>query len=102
MSLSEGVQAAANAAFPIQLGIDYRTDPGVNNNEIMDYGSVMSAAQQHQVGWLWWEWYNPYNNLENSLSSDGTAKNLTSFGQDVVNSHAASIANTAQRPCRPN
>jgi mannan endo-1,4-beta-mannosidase len=102
MTLAQGVKAASSAAFPIQIGIDYRTDPSIDFNDPMDYGAVMTAAQQYGVGWLWWEWYNPYNNLENSLSSDGSATQLTTFGSEVVHTHAASIEKTAQLPCRPN
>jgi mannan endo-1,4-beta-mannosidase len=96
MSLAVGVQRAATAGFPMQIGIDYFSDPG----ETMDYQSTMQAAAEQRIGWLWWDWYNPFGN-SNSLSVDGTAGNLTSFGQVVVNTHASGIRNTAKKVCVP-
>jgi len=95
MSLTQGIQAAAQATFPIQIGIDRITDPP---SETMDFGAAMSTAQSNGVGWLWWDWYNPYG-PDNNLSRDGSA-NLLPVGQTVVNTHPASIRNTSVRPCR--
>jgi hypothetical protein len=58
----------------------------------------MQAAQDHGIGWLWWDFFNPYG-AENNLSRDGSADRLTSTGNTVINSHAASIANTARSTC---
>ena len=63
-----------------------------------DYGTLMRGAEEHGIGWLWWDFYNPYG-TENNLSNDGTAHNLTYTGNVVIESHAASIANTAQPAC---
>src|SRR4029079_12189312 len=52
MSLTQGVQAAAQAALPNQRGIDRVTAPP----ETMDFGAVMTAAQATSLGWLWWDW----------------------------------------------
>ena len=95
MSLVQGVQAAANAPFPIQLGLDYVTDPP---SQTADYGPAMSEAQARGVGWLWWDWFNPYGR-DNNLTRDGTRANLTATGVTVVESHPASIRNTALKIC---
>jgi hypothetical protein len=58
----------------------------------------MTKAQANGIGWLWWDWYNPYGS-ENNLSEDGSADNLTATGEDVIRSHAASIARTARLSC---
>jgi Malectin domain len=63
-----------------------------------DYGQLMAAAEANDISWLWWDWYNPYGS-ENNLSRDGTAGHLTPTGTIVVNSHAASMANTAVLTC---
>jgi hypothetical protein len=96
MSLTEGVAAAARAPFPIQLGLDRITD--FPSPETADYGSLLSATEEHGVGWLWWDWYNPYGN-ENNLTENGDASRLTPTGQTVVNTHAASVQKTARRAC---
>lgn len=58
----------------------------------------MNLAQANGVPWLWWDWYNPYG-TDNNLSLDGSADNLTVTGRLVVNTHAASVANTARLAC---
>lgn len=98
MSLPEGIQAAARARFPIQLGLDRVTDE--DTDETMDYEAAISAAQTEGLGWLWWDWYNPYG-PQNNLSEDGSSANLTEVGQTVVRSHPASIARTSSLPCKP-
>lgn len=96
MSLTEGVAAAARAPFPIQLGLDRITD--FPSTETADYGSLLSATEQHGIGWLWWDWFNPYGN-ENNLTENGEASRLTPTGQTVVNTHAASVQKTARLAC---
>jgi hypothetical protein len=94
-SLEEAVDAIVASGLPIQLGLDHITD--LPSTEA-DYGTLMKGAEANGIGWLWWDFYNPYG-AENNLSEDGTAENLTVTGADVIESHAASIANTAQRAC---
>jgi hypothetical protein len=94
-SLEEAVDAIAASGLPIQLGLDHVTDLP---SETADYGALMRGAEQNGIGWLWWDFYNPYG-AENNLSEDGSADNLTVTGADVLVSHAASIAHTAQRAC---
>jgi hypothetical protein len=95
-SLTEAVDAISEAPFPIQLGLDRITD--FPSSDTADYGTLMSATEAHGVGWLWWDWYNPYGS-ENNLTDDGTASQLTPTGTSVIETHAASVKNTAQRVC---
>ena len=94
-SFDEAVDAIVSSGLPIQLGLDHITD--LPSTEA-DYGTLMRGAEENGIGWLWWDFYNPYG-AENNLSQDGTAENLTATGGIVLESHAASIANTAQRTC---
>ena len=96
MNLAEAAAAAASAPFPIQFGLDRVTD--FPSEETADFGALMAAAETHGIGWLWWDWYNPYGN-ENNLTADGSHTRLTPTGQIVVNTHAASVQNTAVRTC---
>lgn len=96
MSLTEGVEAAARAPFPIQLGLDRVTD--FPSSDTADFGALMSATEAHGIGWLWWDWYNPYGD-ENNLTEDGSAARLTPTGDTVINSHSASVKNTAELAC---
>jgi hypothetical protein len=94
-SLEQAVDAIVASGLPIQLGLDHITD--LPSTEA-DYGTLMQGAEESGIGWLWWDFYNPYG-AENNLSEDGTADNLTATGSDVIESHGASIANTARRAC---
>jgi hypothetical protein len=94
-TLEQAVDAIVASGLPIQLGLDHITD--MPSTEA-DYGTLMQGAEENGIGWLWWDFYNPYG-AENNLSQDGTAENLTLTGADVIESHAASIANTARRAC---
>lgn len=96
MSLEEGVRAAANAPFPVQLGLDRVTD--FPSDAVADYQSLMSATEANGIGWLWWDWYNPYGN-ENNLTRDGKVNNLTATGSSVLQTHTASVRNTARKAC---
>ncbi|MET0413075.1 MAG: malectin domain-containing carbohydrate-binding protein [Polyangiaceae bacterium] len=95
LSLTEAVKAIVDSNLPIQMGLDHITD--LPSTEA-DYGVLMAGAEANDISWLWWDWYNPYGS-ENNLSKDGTANNLTDTGKQVVNTHAASIANTARLVC---
>ena len=94
MSLTEGVERSAQQPFPVQIGIDHFADPG----EPMDYPAAMTAAQENQVGWLWWDWYNPFGRRDN-LTEDGTAGNLTDVGREVIAEHPAGVQATARKAC---
>src|SRR5690606_35592970 len=94
-TLSQAVDAIVASGLPIQMGLDHVTDLP---SETADYGTLMSKAQSKGIGWLWWDWYNPYGS-ENNLSKDGTAANLTTVGNHVLKTHAASVAKTAKLTC---
>ena len=94
-SLTEAVDAIVASGLPIQMGLDHITD--LPSTEA-DYGTLMQAAEENGVGWLWWDFYNPYG-AENNLTVDGTVDNLTETGRAVLESHDASIANTARLAC---
>lgn len=96
MSFEQALDAVAQAPFPIQLGLDRVTD--FPSSETADFGALMSATQEHGVGWLWWDWYNPYGN-ENNLTENGNVDRLTATGATVVKTHAASVQNTSKRVC---
>ena len=66
-SLTEAVDAIAASGLPIQMGLDHITD--LPSTEA-DYGTLMQAAEENGVGWLWWDFYNPYG-AENNLTVDG-------------------------------
>lgn len=82
-SIANGISVAAMQNFPIQVGLDYRSDP----NEICDYQSGMRAAADNNVGWLWWAYYHPleWPVWQNQLSNNGLLSNLTQpYGPAVV------------------
>jgi hypothetical protein len=95
LTFTQAVRAIVDSGLPVQLGLDHITD--LPSTEA-DYGQLMTAAEANDISWLWWDWYNPYGS-ENNLSRDGTVAHLTATGMIVVNSHAASMANTAVLTC---
>lgn len=104
LSLPDGVRAAAGAPFPIQLGIDRIADTANmadarNQDEPMDYPTVMTIAQETGTGWLWWEWGMRSGYDGNALTRDGTLASLNEVGEQVVNSHPAGIRATARKAC---
>jgi hypothetical protein len=96
MSFEQALDAIGQAPFPIQLGLDRVTD--FPSSETADFGTLMSATQEHGVGWLWWDWYNPYGN-ENNLTENGNVDRLTTTGTTVLETHPASVQNTSKRVC---
>jgi hypothetical protein len=101
MTLAQGIDAAAQQAFPIQLGILYYPDWYVFGASVtLDTSGAMAGAQRNGLGWLWWDYYNPFSS-ENSLSpSNGMASNLNAtFGNAVVNTDANGITATAHKAC---
>jgi hypothetical protein len=95
LSLSEAVDAIVDSGLPIQMGLDHITDLP---SEAADFGTLMNEAEVHGIGWLWWDWFNPYG-AENNLSTDGSVNHLTTTGNTVVNTHSASLANSARYTC---
>lgn len=95
-TLAQAVDAVAASGLPIQLGLDRVTD--FPSDATADFGTLMSATEANGVGWLWWDWFNPYGN-ENNLTNNGSAANLTATGSTVLDTHAASVKNTAERVC---
>jgi hypothetical protein len=95
LSLSAAVDAIVASGLPIQMGLDHITDLPA---EAADFSTLMNEAEVHGIGWLWWDWFNPYGS-ENNLSTDGSVDRLTTTGRSVVNTHSASLANTARYTC---
>jgi hypothetical protein len=97
MTIPEGVTAAAQQTFPIQIGFDHFTD----GPEVADWSSGMAAAEPNAVGWLWWNWYNPFGRI-NDLTLDGRYTNLDQvYGESVVHTDPNGIKNTAVKVCNP-
>lgn len=95
MTLLQGVNQAAAAAFPIQIGILNWAEVGCSDP--LDYRAVMSAAQANGQGWLWWDWVLPgYRCFD--LSTNGYATSLTPDGDVVVNDPDGLLA-TSRKAC---
>jgi hypothetical protein len=95
MTLLEGVNQAAAAAFPIQLGILNWAEVGCNDP--LDYRAVMSATQANGQGWMWWDYYLPgYPCFD--MTSNGRATSLTVDGDVVVN-HPDGLLVTSTKAC---
>lgn len=94
MTLLQGVEQAAAAAFPIQLGILNWAEVGCT--DALDYRGVMSAARAAALGWMWWDYFLPgYPCFD--VTTDGRASLLTADGDVVVN-HPDGLA-TSTKAC---
>jgi hypothetical protein len=100
-SIRDGVEVISRSPFPIQVGLDFRSDP----NEITEYQSGMSAAAETNTGWLWWAYYHPieWPVWRNGLTQYGTLSHLYDTEQDpygptVVYEHPNALI-SAVRAC---
>jgi hypothetical protein len=93
MTLLEGVDQAAAAAFPIQLGILNWAEVGCT--DALAYRAVMAAAQANGQGWMWWDYYLPgYPCFD--VTTDGRATSLTADGDVLVNDPDGLLATSAK------
>ncbi|SRR6266849_323780 len=96
-SIANGIEVASAQDFPIQVGLDYHSDP----NEICDYQSGMRAAGESNVGWLWWAYYHPleWPVWQNGLSTNGLESSLHNpYGPAVVGTSPYAL-NSAVKAC---
>lgn len=97
MTLTEGLEAAAAASFPIGFGLINWAE--VWCADLLDYGAHMATAQAHGLSWTWWDWVLPgYRCFD--LSTNGYADSLTTEGERVVNGPNG-IAATSRKACAP-
>lgn len=94
MSLQEALDQIAALDYPIQLGLLLWAD----GNDALDYKALMTMAEEHRVGWLWWDFFLPPN-TSNSLSTNGKANALSALGRTVVHGDPYGIARTAKKAC---
>jgi hypothetical protein len=103
MSISEAMEAFSQLNVPVEAGINARD---IGDHPWIDYQTLMSAAKEHQISWLWWDWYNPYNGMMFSISSSGRYGDWMEepehpFGIDVgyqaAVGHEGSCQNTSVR-----
>ncbi len=92
--IREAASEVAAQPFLIQWGLDAVTDGG--NNALVPYELLMSESEQNSIGTMFWEWRDPDDNSPNSLVYESLdPSTLTDLGQVVINTHPASIKNTA-------
>lgn len=104
MTLPEAMRRAAAAAFPIQVGLLYRSDPQDNSPQKVPYEDLMKLAQELQLTWWWWDWRMGIDNLTYdglaghwAKADRGPGADGNPIGQTVAVSSPASIVKTAVR-----
>ena len=101
--IREAAAAVAAKPFLIQWGLD--AIDGENENGIpyeVPYELLMTEAQEHGIGTLWWQWRGANANDLNSLSNEQlSANDLTPLGDIVINLHPASIKDTSELVSQP-
>jgi mannan endo-1,4-beta-mannosidase len=93
LSLSSAMRRAAEAPFPIQVGIIHHSDPQDNSPQTVPYGELLRLAHELSLGWLWWDWRMGVDDL----TTDGRFGNWTQRGLDVVVGGTYSILKTSVR-----
>jgi len=88
-----------SVAMGLPLVIGEFAHAGVGCQKSIDYQTILSEAQQHEVGWLAWSW-GPGNRdcAEMDMTSDGKFATLRAWGLDVAVTHPASIQRTSHIP----
>lgn len=109
------IPACMNAALPIVFGeIANKQDESINGETVycyydldgthenpgttngFTYQALLSACQQHGLGWLAWSW-GPDNCTARRISSDGSFASLTPYGVDIVHNPVYGLLATARR-----
>lgn len=93
MSLTQAMQRAAAAPFPIQVGVIHHSDSQDNSPQTVPYRDLMRLAHELSLGWLWWDWRMGVDDL----TTDGRFGSWTERGLDVVVSSTYSILKTSTR-----
>lgn len=99
MTLEQAMRAAANAPFPIQVGLTNRSDPQDDSPQTTPYLDLMRWAKELDLGWLWWDWRMGIDNL----TTDGVFGHWATWGNGTVGARAVvlddvnSIARSARR-----
>jgi len=88
-----------SVAMDLPLVIGEFAHAGVGCSKFIDYATIISEAQRHEVGWLAWSW-GPGNNdcAEMDMTTDGRFETLRDWGLQVAVEHPASIKNTSRIP----
>ena len=88
-----------SVAMNLPLVIGEFAHAGVGCQRSIDYNTILTEAQRHEVGWLAWSW-GPGNNDcgEMDMTSAGTFDTLRGWGLEVAVSHPASIQKTSRIP----
>jgi mannan endo-1,4-beta-mannosidase len=88
-----------SVAMELPLVIGEFAHAGVGCAKFIDYETIISEAQKHEVGWLAWSW-GPGNNdcAEMDMTTDGRFETLRDWGLRVAVEHPVSIKNTSRIP----
>ena len=97
--IREAAAAVASKSFPIQWGLDAIDHEG--GDAEVPYELLMTEAQEHGIGTLWWQWRGTNENDLNSLSNEQLTADLTPLGDIVINLHPASIRDTSVLVSQP-
>lgn len=104
MELPDAMQRASAAAFPIQVGLLYRSDPQDGSPQKVPYEDLMRLAEELGLTWWWWDWRMGIDNLTYdgingrwARATEGPGADGAPIGATVAVNSPYSIAKTAKR-----
>jgi mannan endo-1,4-beta-mannosidase len=91
------IEESVGMGLPLVIG--EFAHAGVGCAKSIDYQTILTQAQEHEIGWLAWSW-GPGNNdcAEMDMTTDGKFSSLRDWGLDVAVQHPASIQHTSRIP----
>lgn len=95
--IREAAAAVASKPFLIQWGLDAIDGGG----EDVPYELLMSEAQEHGIGTMWWQWRGNSTDLNSLAENQFQVNSLTPLGDIVINLHPASIKETSELVSKP-
>ena len=86
----------AAIALKIPLLIGEFAQSGAHHEGKIDYEYLMEYAEKQKTAWLWWWWDSGEPIDSHSLTMNGVYGRWANKGQEIVETHPASIKNTSK------
>lgn len=98
--ITEGIERSVELTLPVIIG--EFAPMGVASKQSIDYKTIMSLSEKHQIGWLAWSWGYVKNGdcHEMDMTSGenrGKFEALHDWGKEVAVTDPYSIANTSKK-----
>lgn len=93
MTLQQAVERCATLTVPVQVGLMYHSDPGLDDSQVIPYRDLMRVLREQNLGWLWWD----YREGPDDLTQSGQFGDWTACGREVIANNTHGITKAAAR-----